>query len=235
MNLRRQAFIAHIVFGYAGAALVGALTVAVITLLPKVDSLLAHSDQGAVNVVKATGVVANASVDEARQVTALTRDVRAELWHVDRTLTATDGAIGAAQGTLGALSGDATTLNAQMEHVGPLLDSLRASSDAVKPALQAVTATVAAGQPVLTHLDARITDKHVDALLANLDSTSANVASTTKNTAAMTLDGSKVTHHFEQAIDNPPHKPWYIQLAPSIVQEMWRIGEARAAQNASIP
>lgn len=167
MNLRRQMFISHIVFGYAGASLVAALTVAVLTLLPKAESLLAHSDQMAVNGVKATGVIANSSAQEATEISALTRDVRAQMWHADRTLTTADGTLKTAQGTIG-------TLNDQLAHVGPLLDSAKKATDAIPPVLNAATGTVAAAKPVLDHLDARITDEHVTKLMTHLEGMSAS-------------------------------------------------------------
>lgn len=116
-------------------------------LAPSVAKLNATLD----NVNGATGAWASASAQQVRSVTAIERDLRAQLWHVDRLLNT-------AQGTLQAGSGALGTLNGQLAHLAPLLDSLRASSDAIPPAVAHLTETVDGVRPVLAEATGAVKD-----------------------------------------------------------------------------
>lgn len=93
-----------------------------------ISALAYNSAPTVAHVNEATDVWAKASQKQADAADELLRDLRAESWHVDRTLT---------------------TFNEQMGHVGPLLDSLRAESDALKETTHAATGTLTAATNTL--------------------------------------------------------------------------------------
>lgn len=68
------------------------------------------------NLTTATGEWSTASKAQAQAATAITRDIRAELWHIDKTLTT-------ANQTITGLGETVSTINEQAKHVGPLLDA----------------------------------------------------------------------------------------------------------------
>jgi hypothetical protein len=87
------------------------------------------------NLTAATAQWQAASKAQASSVTAIERDIRAELWHVDRSFTALDSALGTAQTTI-------STIDSQAAHVGPLLDSAKTAVDGIPPATAAITAAI---------------------------------------------------------------------------------------------
>ena len=157
-------------------------------------SALAWNSQPTVqHVNEATDVWAQASRKQAEAADELLRDLRAQSWHVDRTLT---------------------TFNAQMEHVGPLLDSLRETTHAATGTLTAATKTIqTVNDGTGPLLDAsRASVKDFDALLKNpnIPDTLSNVQSVTQNTAGITLDLRKVTD--KATADYLSPKPWYRKI-----------------------
>lgn len=135
-RLRELSYIAHAVLGFSGAAFFLALTGAGFFLYPRVDTLLAHSDSAATNVTTATGVWANGAAQEARQVNQIAHDTRASI-----------AATGRLADKLTELAGAATS---QVNQVGPLLASLKSSSDAIAPAIGQIGKTADAGTMLLT-------------------------------------------------------------------------------------
>jgi hypothetical protein len=114
---------------------------------------------------------AAASAQQAKSVTAIERDVRAELWHVDRTLTTADGTMQAATGAV--------------NHVGPLLDALKGTSEQATNTLHTTQVSVmgfqapvaqlgldlAALEPLITHTDNLVNSPLIPETLANTDDT----------------------------------------------------------------
>lgn len=162
--------------------------------LPDLNPTVAHIDA-------ATGAWANASAQQMASVSAIERDLRAQLWHVDRFLT--DGSL-----TLQAARGAINTANEQLTHVAPLLDSTRAAVDAVPLTLTHLTDTVDAARPILTNADGAVGDFRrfitAPALTATLD----NVAAVTGSAAAISADAHKVTD--KMTADYLKPTPWYI-------------------------
>lgn len=92
--------------------------------------------QAVANLTAATAQWQAASKAQADSVTAIERDVRAEMWHVDRSLTGLDSTLASAGTAI-------DTLNEQEKAVGPLLGSAKAAIDGIPPMTLAFTATIA--------------------------------------------------------------------------------------------
>lgn len=175
-------------------------------------SALAWNSQPTVqHVNEATDVWAQASRKQAEAADELLRDLRAQSWHVDRTLT---------------------TFNAQMEHVGPLLDSLRDEAVELRRTTVAATGTLDEGkrtiqalQPVLGHSDAAVS--HLDAILQDhsIPDTISNIQFTTQNMAGVTLDLRKAAD--KATADYLKPVPWWKQPIKRF-GEAWDIGAAFA-------
>lgn len=96
------------------------------------------------------------------------------MWQVDRTLQAASSAI---------------------DHVGPLLDSTRATTEqatatlkttqetvqALQAPIDQANATLAALQPVIAHTDALVSDPKLTATIANVESTTGHLDATAKD------------------------------------------------------
>lgn len=131
----------------AGVLLMGSIAYKVLTL-PKLDGIVA-------NVNAVTKTAADSSKAQAASIAAIEGDFRAEMWHLDNSLTTVDATLKTAQGTLktasgtiGAVQGTLTATNEQLAHVGPLLDSARAATDSISPVV------TASGQKLDAELDA---------------------------------------------------------------------------------
>ena len=122
-------------------------------------SALAWNSQPTVqHVNEATDVWAKSSQKQADAADALLRDLRVMSWHLDRSFLKLDTVL--------------DTSNEQIKHVGPLLDSVRKSSDAIPGTLDHVdraadasTGAINASQRVVDDFHVRLTDKRIDALL----------------------------------------------------------------------
>lgn len=169
--------------------------VAIMPKLPDLKPTVAHVDA-------ATGAWANASAQQVASVQAIERDLRAELWHVDRLLTEGSGTLSAARGAIG-------TLNGSLTHVAPLLDSLKASSDAIPPAIQHVTDDADALRPILANADGGVSDLRRFLQAPALTDTITNVASMTGSGAAIAADGRKIVD--KETADFLKPVPWYLK------------------------
>ena len=129
----------------AGVFCLSATGYRVMTLpkLPDLNATVRHLDA-------ATGAWADASKQQVQSVAAIERDLRAEMWHLDRSLTTVDGTLTAAQGAIGGVQATLTVTNEQLAHVGPLLDSARAATDSIPPVLASTRATIDAIPPAVT-------------------------------------------------------------------------------------
>lgn len=175
-------------------------------------SALAWNSQPTVqHVNEATDVWAQASKKQTEAADELLRDLRAQSWHVDRTLT---------------------TFNAQMEHVGPLLDSLRDEAVELRKTTVAATGTLDEGkrtiqalQPVLGHSSDAVS--HLDAILQdrNISDTISNVQAVTQNAAGISLDARKAAD--KATADYLRPTKWYMQPVKRFGQ-FWDIGAAVA-------
>lgn len=162
--------------------------------LPDLGPTVAHIDA-------ATGAWAKASAQQVNSVSAIERDVRAELWHVDRLLT--DGS-----GTLQAARGAIDTANGQLTHVAPLLDSARAATDSIAPAVQHITEDADGLRPVLANADGAVGDFRYFIRQKSLTDTIDNVATMTQAWAAISVDGRKVSDKVTADYLKPV--PWYL-------------------------
>lgn len=163
--------------------------------LPDLAPTVAHLDS-------ATGAWANASAQQVRSVEAIERDLRAQLWHVDRLLNT-------AQGTLQAGSGALDTLQAQITHVSPLLDSLKATSDAIPPAITHITDTADGLQPVLVETAGAVGDVRRFINQPALTDTITSAASITGSAAGIAADSKRVADKLTADYFKPVR--WYMK------------------------
>lgn len=167
--------------------------------LPDLAPTVAHIDA-------ATKAWSDASAQQVTSVSAIERDIRAQLWHVDRFLTAADGTLRAATGTI-------NTANAQLAHVGPLLDSAKGAVDAVPPTLQQITqdasGVTAALPPLLVNANGAVTDVRAFINQQSLLESFQNVASMTGSWAGISGDAKKVADKATADFLKPVK--WYMQ------------------------
>lgn len=171
----------------------GAVGYRVVTA-PDVTPVVKHLDA-------ATGAWADASAKQAASMTAIQRDVRVELWHVDRLLT--DGSQ-----TLQAARGAINTANDQLTHVAPLLDSTRAAMDSLPPAVQHITEDADTIRPVMAQADGAVGDMRRLMAAPEITETFGNVASVTGSAAAISADARKVSD--KMTADYLKPVPWYL-------------------------
>lgn len=159
--------------------------------LPDLNPTVAHLDA-------ATAAWASASAQQVASVSAIERDLRAQLWHVDRFLnTGTD--------TLQAARGAINTAKDQLTHVAPLLDSTRAAVDAIPPAIKQITDGT---QPILANADGAVGDFRKFITAPALTDTISNVSSVTGSAAAIGVDARKVAD--KTTADYLKPVPWYM-------------------------
>lgn len=180
----------------AGVFCLGAIGYRVLTLpkIPDLTSTVTHIDA-------ATGAWSNASAQQATSVSAIERDVRAELWHVDRVLLDGSAALHSAQGAI-------DTANGQLTHVAPLLDAARDAAASVPPAVQQIAGDADGIRPILANVDGAVTDVRWFIRQPQLADTVGNVASMTQSWAAISIDGRKVTD--KMTADYLKPVPWYL-------------------------
>lgn len=175
-----------------GAASLAALAYLCITLALAVRTVEAHISENSMalgdtiaHVNQAAAEWATASKQQAASASAIERDIRVELWQVDRTLRTAAGAI--------------ATANEQLAHVGPLLDATRATTEqatstlkttqqtiqAMQAPITEATATLQALQAATGHLDDLVSDPHIAATLVNIDGVTSHVNSTSADVQAV--------------------------------------------------
>lgn len=142
--------------------------------VPNLAPTIAQLNGTLANLNAATGQWAAASKQQTASVAAIERDVRAELWHIDRSLTAVDGTLTAAQGAIRGVQTTLSVTDAQLGHVGPLLDSARAATDAIPPTMGKLEGTIDASTQAVKDVDARVTDPHVAGIISHADGMSAS-------------------------------------------------------------
>lgn len=143
------------------------------------------------NVNRASKAWADASAQQVKSFAAIERDIRVEMWQVDRTLQAASGAI---------------------DHIGPLLDSTRATTDQATATLATAQATVQALQAPIAQANAALAalqpvEQHLDALVSDpaLAATISNVASTTGHLDATAKDVQQTVHSYT-------HPTWAMRI-----------------------
>lgn len=146
----------------------------------------------------ATGAWASASAQQVASVAAIERDLRAELWHVDRFLTTGSGTLQAAQGAI-------DTLNLQLTHVAPLLDAATVTVASIPPAVKQVTNGIT---PVLINADGAITDVRAFIDQKPLTETLGNIDKLTGEWAAISGDFRQVSD--KTTADYLKPVPWYL-------------------------
>lgn len=157
----------------AGLFCLGAVGYRVLTI-PDLAPTVAQLTATLANLNAATGQWAAASKQQTASVSAIERDVRAQLWHVDRSLTALNGTLQAAQGAIGGVKTTLSVTDAQLAHIGPLLDSARAATDSIPISMGKLNSTIDASTQTIKDLDARVNDPHVAGIVAHADGMSAS-------------------------------------------------------------
>jgi hypothetical protein len=120
-TLRHLTYVSHMALGFSGAMFFLAMTGIALFFGPRTAAMLAHADAAATNLTDATAVWAKAAGDQAHQVDLIARDTRASIVATGRTVDKMKEVAGTAQ--------------TQLEQLGPLLESLKKSSDAIPPAI----------------------------------------------------------------------------------------------------
>jgi len=170
------------------------------------------------NIDAATGAWSKASAAQAASVSAIERDIRAELWHVDRTLVTVDGTLTTAQGTLGAATGAVNTANAQLTHVGPVLDETQAT-------IAQLQNPIAQANERLAQLKQPIDDLHATLLPSQVLISDPAIKGTLDHVDAVTGDIAKVSD--KMTADYLKPVPWYMWPVKRI-GEIWDISAAVA-------
>jgi len=199
----------------AGAFALSAIGYRVLTLpkIPDLNSTVSHIDA-------ATGAWANASKQQVQSVAAIERDLRAEMWHLDRTLGTIDGTLRAAQGTLGSVTEAVGVANRQMQAVGPLLDSARTATDAIPAVLRTLPPAIENANGAVTDFRTYMAQDQPD-----LAATLGNVRDVTGSAAGITADARKVTDKVTADYLKPI--PWYMWPVKRM-GELWDISAAVA-------
>ena len=156
--------------------------------------------QAVQNLTAATAEWQAASKAQADSMTAIERDVRAEMWHVDRSLTGLDTTLADAGTAI-------TTLQAQETHVGPLLDSAKNTVVDIQQSTSELTSAIANANGGIS--DAR------DFYAANQNNAAQLLANATAGTATgdhmlMTADQveTKATEPYLHPSHNPFKRAW---------------------------
>jgi ABC-type transporter Mla subunit MlaD len=187
---------------------------------PDLSGVVSHIDT-------ATGAWSAASKQQVQSVAAIERDLRAEMWHVDRTLTTVDGTLKTAQGTLAGATEAVGVASEQMRGVGPLLASAQRATDAIPPTLQAAQNTLGSIPPLVASGNGALTDfraymaQDQPALVATLG----NVQRVTDSTAGIAADAQRVTDKVSKDYLKPV--PWYMKPA-KYFGDFWDITAAVA-------
>ena len=106
-----------------------------VSLMPDIPALgptLSQVDATLSNVNRATATWSQASAQQVRSIGDIERDLRAELWHIDRLTQEGSQTLQAAQGAIG-------TAQEQLTHVAPLLDATQRTVSAAQPAIEHIT------------------------------------------------------------------------------------------------
>lgn len=179
----------------AGAFALSTIGYRVLTLpkVPDLNGIVTHIDA-------ATGAWSAASKQQVQSVAAIERDLRAEMWHVDRSLTTVDGTLRVAQGTLSELTETVGTANRQIASVGPLLDSARTATDAIPPVLRSLP-------PMVDEANGAVTDFRQFMQRPSLLDTIDNTGRITGSAAAIAGNAQKVSDKLTNDFLKPV--PWY--------------------------
>jgi hypothetical protein len=153
------------------------------------------------NINAATGAWSQASAQQVASVAAIERDLRAQLWHVDRVLNAGENTLKSAQGAL-------DTANVQLTHVAPLLDATRGAVDAIPTTLNHVNTAVDGVAPLLANGNGAVTDFRRFITAPALTGTLSNVDSMTASWAATSGDLRRVADKMTADYFKPV--PWYL-------------------------
>lgn len=223
-RLRELTYTSHAALGFSGAAFFIVLTIATLVLFPRVAALLATSNNAAGNMTTASGIWANSAASEARQINQIARDTRSSII-----------AGGRLADKLTELAG---TAKDQVKQVGPLLASLKASSDEAAPAIHQLGGTATAATGLLTNASSafgQLADPQhgISPVMATYLKTGTdlneilerkavgqmldNFADITKHGAAIAANGDLISGQFEavtkKATDDylGPH-PWYTKI-----------------------
>lgn len=106
------------------------------------------------------------------------------------------------------LASTSESVNAQLGHLGPLLDSARNAADSIPAAIQHVNTAVDGIAPLLADSDGAVGDFRRFLTAPALTSTLANVDSMTGSWSGISADGRKVTD--KMTADYLKPVPWYL-------------------------
>jgi hypothetical protein len=162
--------------------------------LPDLNPTVKHIDD-------ATGAWAHASSQQVASVAAIERDLRVELWHVDRLLTAGSGTLQAAQDAI-------ETANGQLTHVAPLLDAATVTVASIAPAIKQITDDADGIRPILANADGAVTDARAFINQKPLTETLGNIDRLTGEWAAISGDFRQVSD--KTTADYLRPVPWYL-------------------------
>lgn len=174
--------IAVIIFLAAGAAAFAAIAYRVITapVIPDLAPVVAHADRTLSGLDKieaqidapCTGYHGSVSCGVLAQAAQTEKNIGIVAGQTALQVKQSGELVAAAtqslQETSAAARVDLDTLNAQETRVGPLLDSLRVSSDSIPPAMTSLAVTEQQATADLKSMDALLTDKSITETAANV-------------------------------------------------------------------
>lgn len=199
---------------YFISLLVGCVVVLTNHLLVTIDS----AQPITANLSTASKAWADASKQQAQSTVAIERDVRAEMWHVDRTLTTLDG-------TLSAYGGIPAHLNGVADASTGLLASAKGTTDKIPDTLTALNGAI--GKIGGTADQATVDMDDFDAVLKDQA-----IHRTAEDLAGMADSGNHIMFDFRRVADKETDdflKPvkWYMQPVKKF-GDIWDIGAAIA-------
>ena len=172
--------------------------VAKIPAVPNLSATVTKVNGTLDNINGATGTWSAASAQQIASFAAIERDLRAELWHVDRVLLATTDTMTAAKGAV-------ITANAQMQHIAPLLDSARDATAAIPGTLAYIQADT---HTLMLNGNGAVSDVRDFINQPSLTGTLTNVQSITQSAAGISEDARKVAD--KATADYLKPVPWYL-------------------------
>lgn len=187
-RLRQLTYISHMALGYSGAMFFVVLTIGAVVLFPRIEALLATSNNAASNVVTASGVWANSAVNEANQVNAIARDTRASIVATGRLADKLTELAGATKSQVDQVGPMLSSVKTTADGAADLLASTKGTTDKLPPLVGDLRAALQGIPPI--ELQAQSTLSDFDKLLASksLSDAIAGVASTTQNTGKISGD-----------------------------------------------
>lgn len=173
--------IRFLIYAWTAFALAGAVCFGVVAYkasriptIPDLHPLILHGD-GVLTRLEGIESKANATlinIDDGTRVWAASAKSQAR--SIEALTVGATYAIQDARGAIGDVQKMVTTATEQEAHVGPLLDSLKSTSDSAQPVLGQLALTASASTQTLDAINIRIRDPKIDELMGHIRGMSAS-------------------------------------------------------------